>query len=208
MNINKVLAGIYDANCYICWDEKTGDGFIVDPGGDVDEIAEIIDKNNINIGGILLTHGHIDHTGGVYGLKKKIDVPVYLNEKDKIMIINKENIFELGDDETEIIKNSVNIVDGTIINFGDIEIKCLETPGHTPGGMSFAADKNIFTGDTIFFENFGRDDLPGGNINSLIDSIMNKIFKFDDDTVLYPGHGQKTTVGHEKVKNHIKFYIS
>lgn len=208
MIINKILAGIYAANCYICRDEKSNDGFIIDPGGDVDDIMEIVNKNGINVKGILLTHGHVDHAGGVYDLKKIINVPVYINEKDKDMIINKEKIFELDDEEIEIIKKSVNIKDGSIIRVGNMEIKCMETPGHTPGGMSFIIDNNIFTGDTIFFENFGRDDLPGGNINLLIDSIINKIFKFEDDTVIYPGHGQETTVGHEKLKNHIKFYIS
>lgn len=207
MKFKRIMAGIYAANCYIVWEEETNVGFVVDPGGDIDDILKIIDENNIKVEGILITHGHVDHVGGVYELKKVYDVPVYLNNKDKQKILNREYIFELDEEEVNTLKDAKDIEDGNIIKIGNMQIICLETPGHSPGGMCFKLENVIFTGDTIFQGSFGRDDLPGGDILALANSIKSKIFVQDDNTVLMPGHGRETSVKLEKNTNPIISYV-
>lgn len=207
MKFKRIMAGIYAANCYIVWDDETKDGFVVDPGGDVDDILKIVHENSIKIEGILITHGHVDHVGGVHELKKVYDVPVYLNNKDKQRILNKDYIFELEEEEINTLKDAIDIEDGTVIKIGNMEITCLETPGHSPGGMSFKLENVIFTGDTIFLGSFGRCDLPGGDINALVSSIKSKIFVQDENTVLLPGHGKETSVKSEKNSNPIVSYF-
>ena len=196
MIIRRIPAGIYAANCYIVASDITKDALVLDPGGDEDFIIKEIEKQGYNIKAILLTHGHVDHVGAVKALAEKYKVKIYLNEKD--LTLMKKGTYIYGDiGSVEVL----NIKDMDTYSFGDIKVLCIGTPGHTPGGMSFLIEKNIFTGDTLFKGSIGRTDLEGGDYHTLINSIIEKLMPLDNEIVVYPGHGPSTTVHQERYTN-------
>lgn len=198
MKIKRIPAGIYAANCYILFDEENNIGCIIDPGGDEEIIVEEINRNNIKIKFILLTHGHIDHTGAVGVLKEKYKVPVYINAEDKKLMKQGVEVFGRMWRETS---EDREIKDGEIIELGNLQIKCIETPGHTPGGMSFLVGNMLFTGDTLFKGSIGRTDFPGGDYDQIIESIKTKLIPLDDETVVFPGHQGESNIKFEKKYN-------
>ncbi|NLC03701.1 MAG: MBL fold metallo-hydrolase [Tissierellia bacterium] len=197
-----MAAGIYAANCYIVYSENTKDGIIVDPGGDSDEILDVINERDINIDYIILTHGHGDHIGGVISLINKLKVPLLIHEEDVDMIsdanMNLSNIMPSGPVE---LKPDRLLKDGDIIKFGDLEAEIIHTPGHTKGGISIKIGDNLITGDTLFQGSIGRTDLIGGDYDTIISSIKEKLLIFPDYTIVWPGHGAESTVGSEKRNN-------
>ena len=198
MRVESVAVGVYQANCYIVYDEKTMDGVIIDPGSEGGKIKKMIEDANFSPKYILITHGHADHTGAVSFIKSFYDVPVVISRKDVDIMKNGEYLFgTLSDDE----KNYVYVNDNDELKAGSLNIKCIETPGHTPGGVSFVIENSIFTGDTLFFESVGRTDLSNGSTYDILNSVRNKLFKYGNDFAVYPGHGPKTTIGHEKLYN-------
>ncbi|MDD3225777.1 MAG: MBL fold metallo-hydrolase [Clostridium sp.] len=196
MEINIIPAGIYDANCYILFDEDTNNAVVIDPGGDSDLILDEIKELKANVKMILLTHGHADHTGAVIELRNMFGCSAYINDKDAHMM--KKNIDIYGKEE-ECGDKFVH--DGDVLHFDNHEIKCFETPGHTPGGMCYLIDKNVFTGDTLFYRSIGRTDLEGGDYDEIIKSINTKLMILDDDVDVYTGHGPKTNIGFERKNN-------
>lgn len=198
MEIKRVIAGIYGANCYIIMDKKTKEAVVIDPGGDVDDIEKAINSIDANVKYILLTHGHLDHTSGVAELKQIFNVPVCISKKDDELIAYGTQLYgPLLEGEADI-----HIKEGDVFSVGEISIRCIETPGHTPGGMSFIIDgKSVFTGDTLFYGSIGRTDLEGGDFDILINSITKKLMSLDDNIIVYPGHGPQSTIMNEKNNN-------
>ncbi|EJO5346463.1 MBL fold metallo-hydrolase [Clostridium botulinum] len=196
MDIKTIPVGIYNANCYLLIDEDKC--AIIDPGGDSEDIIKIIEDNNLIPQFVLLTHGHIDHVGGVEAIKDKYNIPFYINKKDEDLIKEAEYIFgNFGKYENA----DGYLVEGKVFEIGNLKIKCLETPGHSPGGMSFLVNNVIFTGDTLFRESIGRSDFIGGNHNTLINSIQSKIIVLESYINVFPGHGPQSTIGYEKKNN-------
>lgn len=197
MEIRKVIAGIYGANCYIVMDKNTKEAVVVDPGGDVDDIIKAIDVIGAKVKYILLTHGHIDHTSGVEELKAITKAMVCMSKEDDDLITQGQHLFgpliEGGADK--LLKQ------GDIIKVSDLEFTCIETPGHTPGGMCYLIDNCVFTGDTLFAGSIGRTDFEGGDFNTIIDSIKSKLLCLSGDTIVYPGHGSYSTINNEKLGN-------
>jgi glyoxylase-like metal-dependent hydrolase (beta-lactamase superfamily II) len=196
MEVKIIPAGIYDANCYILFDEITKETAVIDPGGDAELILDEIELLGADVKMILLTHGHADHTGAVVELRDKFKCNVYINEKDSEMI--KKNIPIYGNINEDGDKY---ISDGDTLKFAEITIKCLATPGHTPGGMCFLTDKAVFTGDTLFYRSIGRTDFDGGDYDTLINSINTKLMTLSDDIQVFTGHGPKTSIGFERNSN-------
>ncbi len=197
MEIKKVIAGIYGANCYIVMDENTKDAVVIDPGGDVDDILKAIDAIGAKVNYILLTHGHLDHTSGVEELKNITKAMVCMSKEDDDLITKGEHLFgpliEGGADK--LLKQ------GDIIKVSSLELTCIDTPGHTPGGMCFLIENCVFTGDTLFAGSIGRTDFAGGDFNTIITSIKSKLLCLPGDTIVYPGHGLSSTIINEKLKN-------
>lgn len=195
-------------NCYIVGCEKTHDCAIVDPGGSFSIIDERITALGLNPKMILLTHGHADHIGAVGDLKNKYNIPVYIHELDSELIKKPELNFSY-----ELFRKSISLdydmllSDGQIIELGEIKIKVIHTPGHTRGGVCFKIDDIILTGDTLFERSIGRTDFPGGSMEDIINSIVNKLFIYSDEVKAYPGHGSETSIGAEKKANpYVKNY--
>ena len=196
MDIKTIPVGIYNANCYLLIDQNQC--AIIDPGGNPEYIINIIEDNNLRPQFILLTHGHVDHVGGVEAIKDKYNIPFYINKKDEDLI--KEAGYIYGNFGK--YKNAdKHLVEDNVFQLGNLKIKAIETPGHSPGGMSFLVNNVIFTGDTLFRESIGRSDFIGGNHNTLINSIESKLIVLDPDIYVLPGHGPQSTIGYEKNNN-------
>lgn len=194
-------AGVYQANCYIIYDEKSMKGIIIDPGGETEEIEKLVNDEGIDPQFILLTHGHFDHTGAVNHIKAAFNIPVYMNEKDLFLVSGNEKKKASFLPASDLINIDRYVKDGDVIEYGNENVRILETPGHTPGGISVSTGGCLFSGDTLFYGSVGRTDLPGGSHEQLIESIKSKLMVLDDDTFVYPGHGPSTTIGREKRNN-------
>ena len=199
MVVKRVVAGVYAANCYIIMEEETKEALVLDPGGDVDDIMKAIIEMGAKIKYIFLTHGHMDHTSGVEILRGLVNNPkVGINERDNIFIEKGNHLYGplLEGKSPEIL-----LKHGDQYEVGSLKVKCIETPGHTPGGMSFLIENSLFTGDTLFYNSIGRTDLDGGDCERIIKSIKENLLILDDKIVVYPGHGRQSTIGGEKENN-------
>jgi len=205
MIIETFQVGWLQCNCTILGDEQTQEAIIIDPGEDSEEIFARLAKRGLKAKQIVCTHTHIDHVGAIYELQERMQVPAAIHKADLLL-------FEKLDVQAQWIgmpmpkRGAIDrlLQDGDAIACQGIEIGAVHTPGHTPGSTSFqlAADRNIlFTGDTLFAQSIGRTDLWGGSYPEIIRSIQNKLLTFNDDTLVIPGHGQQTTIGHERRYN-------
>ncbi|MDV3428394.1 MAG: MBL fold metallo-hydrolase [Bacillota bacterium] len=198
MEIRKIITGVYAVNSYILFDESSKETAVIDPGGDEQEITDEIDKLGGSLKYVILTHGHFDHTGGVYGLVKKSGAKLIINKKDEDLVLGKENVYGPYSPDGSFVKADFYVKEGDEFYLGENKIRAIETPGHTPGGMSYYTEGNLFSGDTLFLLSVGRCDLYGGDYNAIISSIKDKLFNLPEDTVVYPGHGPKTLIKNEK----------
>ena len=197
-----LVVGPLQSNCYILGCERTGQAAVIDPGGDVDKILTQLAKDGFRCVYIINTHGHFDHTGDNKRLKEVTGAQLVIHEADAPMITRqatKGSMWGISVDNSP--PPDVYVGEGDTITFGDVTLKVLHTPGHSPGGISLVTDNMVFVGDTLFAGSIGRTDFPGGDYDSLIRNVREKIFPLGDDTVVYPGHGPKTTVGQEKRTN-------
>lgn len=184
--LKMMAVGPYQANCYILGCKKTMEGVVIDPGDEVFRIVKVVSNAGLRIKYILLTHGHLDHTGAAKELKGIIKAPVWIHRLDSP---------ELGFPPDGIL------FDGQEIEVGTYRIKVIHTPGHSPGGVCLYAPGAVFTGDTLFSGSIGRTDFPGGDHKKLIKGVMEKIFPLGDDLRVYPGHGPASTIGQERLRN-------
>ncbi|MDY3005451.1 MBL fold metallo-hydrolase [Anaerococcus sp. AGMB00486] len=197
MYIKKIEDGPMMANCYIVYDESKN-GFLIDPVYPKGKIEKFIEVNNIKIDFILLTHTHFDHLLGLKYFKNKYNVDVYASEDSKDIAKDPDYNLSRGFRDLDIEINRF-LKDGEI--FSKYNIRAIKTPGHSLDSMSYKLGNNIFTGDTLFKQSIGRSDFPGGSYNNLISSIINKLFIYDDDVIIYPGHGEESKIGYEKRNN-------
>lgn len=198
MKVKRIPAGIYAANCYVLYSDTKNQGIIVDPGGDVDDILNFIEENNIDIKYIVLTHGHGDHIAGVMDLKNKLKVDLLIHEADADMLkdaqMNLSSIMAIGSIE---ITPDEFLNDRDVLEFGDVKLSVIHTPGHTLGGICLLSGDSLITGDTLFKGSIGRTDLAGGNHETIINSIRERLLVLPGKTKVYPGHGPGSTIEYE-----------
>ena len=161
---------------YFVGDKDTKEIVVIDPAWDVSFLINEAKKEDLKIKGALVTHGHFDHTNGVENLLRELDIPVYINE-------NELDFFKFS-----WKGNIKKVSSGDSLKLGNIEIKFVHTPGHTPGSQCFLISNNLVSGDTLFINGCGRCDLPGGDVEGMFDTIYNKLMKMSNDTVIFPGH--------------------
>jgi len=191
-----------DNNNYLLVDEDSKEAVLFDCSCFDEKIVNFLKAQNAQLKYILLTHAHFDHVLGVEKTVKVTDAKVVLHKEDKNLLENLNAYsFMLGLPEVTVPKVDIYVEDGDIIKLGNNDIKVIHTPGHTLGGVSYLIDKMLFSGDTLFQESVGRTDLEGGSFETLEDSIKNKIYTLSDEVEVFPGHGPKTFVGHEKKYN-------
>lgn len=202
MIFEAMAVGSYYANCYIVGSEETKDAAIIDPGAEFQRIDEKIMELGLSPKIIILTHAHGDHIGAVNELVEKYNTKVYIHENDaKALSDSNENYSKILFRKDLTIKPDVLLKDGDTIELSDLKFDIIHTPGHTVGGICIKIGNIMMTGDTLFNKSIGRTDFIGGSFDEIIESITNKIFKYDDDTIIYPGHNSPTTIGSEKLDN-------
>jgi glyoxylase-like metal-dependent hydrolase (beta-lactamase superfamily II) len=223
MKIDRLILGEFETNCYIVrTSEQATDCLIIDTGLDAGPLLEFLDKHKLNPIAVILTHGHVDHIAGVDALSARFaSIAVYIHKLDAEMLTDSMSNLsfmldstpdngirgrasspQAGDDiragQADFLVDEPDIIDKA-----GIRLRVIHTPGHTPGGICLYAENEdlIFVGDTLFADSVGRTDLPGGNMRQLIEGIKTKLLILPDETVVYPGHGGRTTIGREKANN-------
>ena len=202
MIIKHYQTGPLDVNTYALIDEKTKKAALIDVGGNIEKIMSDLKKEGFKAEFILNTHGHFDHIFGEKEAQNLYNLPVYIHSKDVLLIKNlKEQTQMWSMPNIEPPEINGTFEDGDEITLGELKIKVLHTPGHTPGGVGFLCENTLFSGDSLFYHSVGRTDLPLGNHKDLINSVKEKFLSLPDDTRVLPGHDIETTIGDEKKYN-------
>jgi len=188
--IRQVAVGVYKVNTYLVACRQTGQAVIIDPGGEAKKILEKVRQEKMTPIYILNTHGHGDHVLANHKLQKDLNVPVAMHEADDIFFSDPA-IREISRKELGLPPAGpadIKLQDNDILQVGNLEIRIIHTPGHTPGSACFLVDGNLFTGDTLFVGDVGRSDLTGGSFEQLLASLKNKVIILPGETTVWPGH--------------------
>jgi hydroxyacylglutathione hydrolase len=203
IRIETFSLGPLQTNAYLLVNEETQRALVIDPGMNPAPLLKRIES--LHVEAILLTHAHFDHIGGVAAVRLAKQCPVYLHplEADWLTDAGKNGSARWSDVTAPIVTEPAeyDLAHRQRLSLIGIELDVLHTPGHSPGSVSFLYQDRLFAGDVLFKLSVGRTDLPGGNLRTLMQSIQDRVFKLPDETVVYPGHGPKTTVGYEKMHN-------
>ena len=197
------VVGPIQTNCYFLYREDTKECLIIDPGYEADKIEAYVQKKQLHVAGILLTHGHFDHITAADEVRKKFQTKIYASGKEKeLMADPRMNVSVMMGDSVSL-KADVWLEDGQELEMLGETMRCILTPGHTGGGMCFYFPKAcmLFSGDTLFQESVGRTDFPTGSSRELIRSVREKLLVLPEAVRVYPGHGLMTTIRDEQMFN-------
>ncbi len=205
MIIETFPVGRLQCNCTILGSEQTKEAIVIDPGDEIPLVLSRLNHHGLTPKYAIATHGHIDHVGGFKDIKAGTGSPVYIHEGDVFLY----EALEMQAHLIGVPAPMMTVIDGHLshgdeIGAGEIKIKVIHTPGHTPGSICFQCDEGeprLFAGDTLFLGSIGRTDLWGGSFEEIIGSLKEKLVTLPDDTVVIPGHGPRTSIGREKRLN-------
>ncbi len=205
VQITVVPVTAFQQNCSIVWNKNTRKAAVVDPGGDVDHIHAALKELDVTVEHILITHGHIDHIGGAAELAEMLSVKVIgPHEADRSLINRVEDqAMQFGLGTVQKVEPDQWLVEGDVVTAAGAEFQVLHCPGHAPGHVVFY-NKDLglaISGDVLFAGSIGRTDLPGGDHDTLIASIKEKLLPLGDDITFLPGHGPASSLGHERLNN-------
>lgn len=204
LNLRGIVVGPVMTNCYFLKNKETGETIIVDPAAEADRICRTLERIEGHPAGILLTHGHYDHIMATNELRKKWDVPVYAARAEEEMLRDASlNLSASWEGVGYSVKADHLLEDGEVFEMAGFSIKMYHTPGHTEGSCCYYLEDEdvLISGDTIFCENCGRCDLPGGNFAKMQESLRKIIPHLPKEVRIYPGHGEETTIHHEQSYN-------
>lgn len=204
MKIQNFVLGMVGTNCYLVVNEEEKQCILIDPAVYSGEIAEQIRREGLDLRAILLTHGHFDHIMGIDGFRKEFpEIPVYAHREEEALLkdVSMNASLEFGRQYT--FSGAAYAEDGDVLDLAGMQFRVIHTPGHTIGGCCYylQEEKVLFSGDTLFRESIGRTDFPTGNGGQLMRSIREKLFILPEETAVYPGHMERTTIGDEKKYN-------
>ena len=193
----------FESNCWILGCSETEEAVVIDPG-DAAGILQTLKTHQFTVKYLIHTHGHIDHVSATAAIQRQTGAPALLHEADQILLDNltlQGTMFGLTAPPAPTVDKY--ICEGDEINWGQHTLSVIDTPGHSPGGvcLNLEGEQILFAGDTLFQGSIGRTDLWGGDSEQLLDSIQEKLWRRDDDTIVCPGHGPRTTIGREKREN-------
>jgi hydroxyacylglutathione hydrolase len=205
MFLEQIQVGQMMVFAYLVGDPQSGEALVIDPADDAEGIIARAKKNNLTIKYIVNTHGHVDHISGNSDMKKLTGAQIIVHEDDAYRLTTTPAELLAMFNAKPSPAADITVKDGDQIRVGDISLQVLHTPGHSEGSMSLCLDGVVFTGDTLFVEAVGRTDFPGGDWDTMYQSIQTKLFRLPDETIVLPGHNYgrmpRSTVGHEKKHN-------
>ncbi len=197
MILKKLAVGPLDTNCYIVGSESNKEGMIIDPGDEAEVILSSVKDLELEIRFIVLTHGHIDHIGALKEVKEATGAEVAIHTDEAQSLQRQSSSTMLGLSYPTPLPPDRSLQDEDSLDIGDLHFLVLHTPGHSPGCICLLGQGVVFSGDTLFNLGIGRTDLPGGNYSQIMNSIHTKLMVLPENTIIYPGHGQGTTIGIE-----------
>jgi glyoxylase-like metal-dependent hydrolase (beta-lactamase superfamily II) len=195
-----VVDGMFDQNCYVLRRRDTTDVLVIDPGLQHPRVLEVLEKSSLRCERILLTHGHPDHVNGVPAVKAAHGCEAAIHPDDHEQLAALHHLPGVPADTPDIVCEQ-ELHDGQVIRWHDLDVEVLHTPGHTRGSVCFHIGPDLVSGDTLFNRGVGRTDLPGGSWDALVFSIENRLYTLPPETVVYPGHGPRTTIADEQRGN-------
>ena len=200
--VKGIVVGVFAENCWIIGSHRTHEAIVIDPGDQPEDILSLARDMGMKIKMIANSHGHIDHVLGVRGVQEATGAPFLLHAGD-IEIANSASGFSsfVGREVVPPPHPDHFLSDGDYVEVPGVKLQVIHTPGHTPGSTSFYVDGMLFSGDTLFQGSIGRTDLPGGDFNNEMTSIIDRLLKLPDETVVLPGHMKETSIGSERSGN-------
>lgn len=195
-----LVLGQLQTNCYLVVCPTTRSAMVIDPADAPDRILAAAGSCGATVDQILLTHVHPDHLLGLPGLKQATGAKVMAHRLDAQALPQIGRFFGLRQEQISSLLPDVQLEDGQELSIGELSATVIHTPGHTPGGITLRVGQHLFTGDTLFAQGVGRVDFPGGDLNTLLNSIQ-RLFALPDDCIVHPGHGPASTIGTEKLDN-------
>jgi hydroxyacylglutathione hydrolase len=202
MYFERLIVGPLSVNCYIIGDDQTREAIIVDPGGNARDILDTLRREQLKPIAIINTHAHFDHLIALAELREKTGAPFWLHTDEAPVLASASlgaRMFGFAMAQPKPAERLLH--DGDLVRVGTLVLRVLHTPGHTPGGICLLGDGWLISGDTLFQAGIGRTDLPGGDYATLMASIRDKLLTLPDTTIVYPGHGEPTTIGEERQLN-------
>lgn len=202
MQIETLVVGQLQVNCFIVACDKTREALVVDPGDEAERILQRLLAHGLQLKLIVNTHGHFDHIGGNRLLVEQTGADLLIHQADlPVLRRAREHAALYGMSVTPSPEPARLLAGGEILAVGELRLQVLHTPGHSPGGICLLGDGHLFVGDTLFAGSVGRTDLPGGDHDTLVDGIRRQLLVLPDETIVHPGHGPDTTIGREKRVN-------
>ena len=203
LKIGRIMLGVCQTNCYFLYREGSNRVIFIDPADNGDYLYQALKSKGFEVEAILLTHGHFDHIWGCSKLRQLTGAKVYALEKVEPLLLNADLNISENAGRACTVKANEFVKDGDILTIMDISFKVLATPGHTQGSCCYYFEEGgiLISGDTLFLESVGRTDFPTGSMSTLSHSIQEKLAGLPDETKVYPGHGDATTIGHERQYN-------
>jgi hydroxyacylglutathione hydrolase len=200
--VDRYELGPIGTNCYVVRASADADeAVVIDPGDDATEIRADLERRGVRVAGILVTHTHFDHLGGIAGLAEATGAPVWVSETEAFVLERPDEIYAAYGVHIRPWQAERRLAGDEAFGLAGIDWQTLPVPGHSPGHLAFAADGALFSGDVLFAGSVGRVDLPGGDWPTLIDSIRRLAERYPPETTVYPGHGPPTTLGEELASN-------
>jgi glyoxylase-like metal-dependent hydrolase (beta-lactamase superfamily II) len=203
--IHEILpVGPLQCNCSVIGDETSHEAMVIDPGDDIEDVLALINKHNLQVKQIVITHAHIDHVGGAMKLRAATGAPILLNQNDYALLkMLDAQAAWVGMAFPGKVEIDQSLGPADVVKAGPLTASVIHTPGHTEGSVClyFPAEKKLIAGDTLFAGSIGRTDLPGGSFEKIIRSLHQKVLALPDETVVVPGHGPLTTIGEERETN-------
>ena len=201
MEILCVPVGPLQANCYLVWDEANA-ACAVDPGGEPERLARLVEQKGLRVEAVLVTHGHFDHVEGVKGFAEATGARVYCSRQVQPVLSGNQGCSATGYPVPSVGEPVIEVVeDGTKLLVGSMTVTVIATPGHTPGDVTFELGGALYCGDLLFRRSVGRTDFPGGNFAQLLGSVARLVKLYPGETPVYPGHMDSTTLGEELAHN-------